>query len=236
MAHRVAVLSAAAAACVVAAPQQLHLAYAESGAFFMIDRLASQSTAHDGARLRMAGPRGHPASTIPSSTRHLLRGLAPLGSLLSAGMTVSWKTAVKTATHVVQYGRSPDGLNQTASAANATSYVSGGGFHHHVTIGGLPPATTFYYRAGDAADGFSDVATFTTAPTAATAFPFSVTVFGDMVSLLGRSNLVLVSASLLLCLRSPVYPTMSGSVQLRGLVQARRIGGCRISLCLACWR
>jgi hypothetical protein len=40
--------------------------------------------------------------------------------------------------------------------------------HHHAIVSGLQPATTYYYKVGDAVDGYSEVFTFTVAPNYAT--------------------------------------------------------------------
>ena len=36
--------------------------------------------------------------------------------------------------------------------------------HHHVVVTGLKPGTQYFYRVGDATDGFSSVLSFTSAP------------------------------------------------------------------------
>lgn len=36
--------------------------------------------------------------------------------------------------------------------------------HHHVVVTGLKPGTQYFYKVGDATDGFSSVLSFTSAP------------------------------------------------------------------------
>ncbi len=78
-------------------------------------------------------------------------------------MAVAWQTASSTATSVVEWGVAQDALHETASG---TSFQAPAplGWIHEAQLDGLPPATTIYYRAGDATDGFADVMSFHTAP------------------------------------------------------------------------
>ena len=51
--------------------------------------------------------------------------------------------------------------------------------HHHVTLADLKTSTTYYYVAGDATGGFSEVNSFTTAA-GEDVKSFKVAMFGDM--------------------------------------------------------
>jgi hypothetical protein len=75
---------------------------------------------------------------------------------------INWNTPGNVGT-TVEWGAAPGNLNMTA---NGTSFVSTGalGYVHEVVISGLQPDTTYYYRAGDATDGFSPEYQFRTAP------------------------------------------------------------------------
>lgn len=110
--------------------------------------------------------------------------IAYAGATPGSGMAVSWVTAGPTATTTVRYGASPSGLTTNVTGTTALDYES---WVHHVVLGGLTPATTYYYTAGDAAGGWSSVTSFKTAPAAGAEFPAAVAVFGDM-GIWGYSN------------------------------------------------
>ena len=77
-------------------------------------------------------------------------------------MTVSWNTAAQTATEV-RYGTQMGVYTDTATG---TSFQGAGplGWIHEATLTGLEPDTRYYYVAGNAADGWSQEASFTTGP------------------------------------------------------------------------
>ncbi|MBI4702380.1 MAG: metallophosphoesterase family protein [Deltaproteobacteria bacterium] len=77
-------------------------------------------------------------------------------------MSVAWTTDADTQSEV-QYGTSPG--NYPDKKSGKSFKANGGlGFVHEVVLGGLKPATTYYYRAGDPADGFSGEYTLATGP------------------------------------------------------------------------
>lgn len=80
----------------------------------------------------------------------------------STEVGINWNTPGDVGT-TVEYGSSPGNLNMSSGGA---SFQSTGalGYVHEVVLSGLQPATTYYYRAGDATDGFSPEYQFTTGP------------------------------------------------------------------------
>jgi phosphodiesterase/alkaline phosphatase D-like protein len=97
------------------------------------------------------------------------------GTVVGTGMTVSWVTNASTPTSVVQYGSAYNSLNFTATGSCSTYLLT---WDHHVVITGLMPSTTYYYRVGDATNGFSRVSTFTTAAAPGQEFPARIIAFG----------------------------------------------------------
>jgi MYXO-CTERM domain-containing protein len=77
-------------------------------------------------------------------------------------IAITWNTPADVGT-TVEYGLAPGSLtmSETGTSFQATGAL---GYIHEVTLTGLTPDTTYYYRAGDAADGFSIEHTFTTGP------------------------------------------------------------------------
>ncbi len=77
-------------------------------------------------------------------------------------MAVTWNTTAKTTTEV-KLGTSPGTYTQ---AVPGTSFKAnaGLGYVHEVALTGLTPSTTYYYVAGNAADGYTKEATFVTGP------------------------------------------------------------------------
>lgn len=110
-----------------------------------------------------------------------------LTNATSSEMAVTWVTLENTATSTVQWGTSNSAAGLTNSAdgkANDRNYSSGGwvGSIHSAVMTGLKPATTYYYRVGDASGGWSDIVSFNTLPANAgtAARPLRVLQVGDM--------------------------------------------------------
>ena len=80
----------------------------------------------------------------------------------SSTVSITWNTDADTGSEV-RFGASSGSLS---SAATGTSFqtTSGLGWVHEVTLDGLQSGATYYYSAGDAADGFSTEHEFTTGP------------------------------------------------------------------------
>jgi len=114
------------------------------------------------------------AGTSPWQIHLALAGRGADGA--SSSMTVSWVTNGTTATSTVEYGLSPTALSQSATGTS-NSYYAPTVSHHVVLPGPLKPATRYYYRCGDAAGGWSDVRSFSSAPTSDAAI--TVMVVGD---------------------------------------------------------
>jgi len=77
--------------------------------------------------------------------------------------TISWNTTSDVGTEV-QYGTQPGNLSESVTGSSEAGPGTLG-WVHQVELSGLDPQTTYYYRAGDAADGYSDEYFFTTGPT-----------------------------------------------------------------------
>lgn len=77
-------------------------------------------------------------------------------------MTVAWNTQADT-TSEVEYGTSSG--TYTMSETGVSALGNGPlGYIHEVTLAGLQPGTTYYYRVGNASDGWSAEYHFTTGP------------------------------------------------------------------------
>jgi hypothetical protein len=84
-------------------------------------------------------------------------------------MAVSWTTLNATASHTVQWGRTPlCDLGESVDGRSDT-YVNFGwiGVLHKATMTGLAPGERYYYRVGDATGGWGRVWSFKTLPAAA---------------------------------------------------------------------
>lgn len=99
-------------------------------------------------------------------------------------MAASWATPAQPGTPTCQYGIDPEALDYTATGITQNYGVPYGEtfyWHSHTVIGGLIPSTLYYYRCGDAAaNAWTVVNSFETAPPAGAEFPFNVSVLGDM--------------------------------------------------------
>jgi|GEM_PF-2716723 len=87
----------------------------------------------------------------------------------STTMTIVWETTTATTGTTVQYGLDS---SYGHTATGTTDNQGTNGLIHIVEITGLPPATTFHYKCGDATGGWSKDYTFATSPTTATNFHF----------------------------------------------------------------
>lgn len=84
------------------------------------------------------------------------------------------------ASGIVKYRPAAGGAEVTVSEGKTSQveYLSHYGVHHGVALTGLKPATRYTYRVGNDESGWSQEASFTTAPGRKT--DFSVSVFGDL--------------------------------------------------------
>jgi Purple acid Phosphatase, N-terminal domain/Calcineurin-like phosphoesterase len=76
-------------------------------------------------------------------------------------MTVAWHTDSAAESHV-HYGSSSGDLTQTATGTSFLADAPAFKYIHEVTLKDLKPQTTYFYVAGDQADGFSEEHEFTT--------------------------------------------------------------------------
>jgi predicted MPP superfamily phosphohydrolase len=113
---------------------------------------------------------GEPAASLAPAQMHLSWSEDPRTT-----MTVMWQTTAPTATSTVEYGLT-EKLGESAGGRRVT-YPYETGVIHEATIHGLKPGTRYFYRVGDARDGFSPVYGFRTAPGKVEDFTF--TAFGD---------------------------------------------------------
>ena len=97
-------------------------------------------------------------------------------------MVVMWTTLESTATHTVQWGLTRESLGNSSDGKESTYHWFGWqGTLHTATMSGLLPATRYYYRVGDAAGGFSEIASFRTlASTVGGATPLRIGWVADM--------------------------------------------------------
>lgn len=77
-------------------------------------------------------------------------------------MTISWNTSVA-ASSTVEYGTSPGNLTMTATGSSITANPAFG-IVHETAVTNLLPDTTYYYRVGDAVEGWSAEYSFATGP------------------------------------------------------------------------
>ena len=81
----------------------------------------------------------------------------------SSGMLVAWTTTTGTAEAVVQYGTAKTSLTQTVKGSSKKVSATLGTVSE-VTLSKLSPKTTYYYRVGGPAGGYSPTYSFTTGP------------------------------------------------------------------------
>lgn len=111
-------------------------------------------------------------------------------------MTLSWITSAANASTTCVYGVAP-AMGTVASGAPGKSYATLGyesGFIHIVRIKGLALATTYAYKCGDDATGWTVPATFTSSPGVGADIPYTFGVVGD----LGQTNFSLATMQHLL--------------------------------------
>ena len=97
----------------------------------------------------------------------------------SNSIWVSWKTSFA-ATPVVQYGKSPDALTETAQGV--ADDLSESGFPYYwnsVHVTGLEPNTIYYYRTVSGDRGTSEVYRFRTMPEPGSKTPMRILLQGD---------------------------------------------------------
>ncbi|HZP81230.1 MAG TPA: metallophosphoesterase family protein [Chthonomonadaceae bacterium] len=111
----------------------------------------------------------NPLATRPTQVR-IAYGDDPRHSV-----RIVWQTQAATATEVVEYGTS-ESLGQIARGKRA-SYAYETGVLHEAALTSLEPGTTYHYRVGDFAGGYSRIYSFRTAPDKPEDFTF--TAFGD---------------------------------------------------------
>ncbi len=106
-------------------------------------------------------------------------------------MTVVWQTAQPTESSSVQYGTTAK--MRKRAVGNRVTYPYETGVIHEVSIQGLKPGTTYFYRVGDKKGGFSEISSFRTEPVGEKDFVF--TAFGDHgVGEASKANVDLVLA------------------------------------------
>lgn len=109
--------------------------------------------------------------------------VAPVQHRLSyageVGMAVSWNTYERLDAPSVQYGLSPDSLDQIAESQESITYPTSLTWNNHVVIKDLQPATTYYYRVANS-ENDSDIYKFVTAKAVGSTDEFSFSVVVDM--------------------------------------------------------
>lgn len=109
--------------------------------------------------------------------------IAPLQHRLAyagdSGMVISWNTYQELDSPSVEYGLSPNSLDQTAQSQESATYPTSLTYNNHVTISGLQPGTTYYYRVANS-ESSTDIYSFTTAKSAGSTDEFSFSVVVDM--------------------------------------------------------
>lgn len=98
-------------------------------------------------------------------------------------ISISWATRENTTTSTVQYGPSADSL--TSEVTGGVHTYSAGQFGwqgvlHRAYLPPMPAATTFFYRVGDSAGGWSEVFSLTTPPLASASGVQIFSTWGDM--------------------------------------------------------
>ncbi len=103
----------------------------------------------------------------------LMRG-PYLQQMSASGLIIRWRTS-KPSIGVVRYGKTPDEMTESVSEKEATT-------EHSVSIGGLPPSSTWFYSVGDPATvlvGGDPTYQFTTSPPSGTAVDSRIWILGD---------------------------------------------------------
>lgn len=101
-------------------------------------------------------------------------------ALVPNGMTVSWSTVGPiNVTATVAWGTSPTTLTSTASGVTY-NYNPSITWFHHVTLYGLAPSTTYYWRVTSPVGVNSSVLSFVTAPPVGDRTPYNISINGDM--------------------------------------------------------
>lgn len=95
------------------------------------------------------------------------------------GMVVSWNTYQQLEAPWVQYGLSPDSLDQTAESLESITYPTSITWNNHVVIKDLQPDTTYYYKVANSENN-SDIYKFVTAKSPGSPDEFSFSVVVDM--------------------------------------------------------
>ena len=96
------------------------------------------------------------------------------------GMTVSWSTIGPLSTAPsVSYGLSPASLSTNATGYSL-HYDPSITHFHHVVLDQLQPSTTYYWTVTTPPQLNTSVLSFTTAPVAGSATPFTIAINGDM--------------------------------------------------------
>lgn len=109
-------------------------------------------------------------AAIPPNQVHLSTTSDP-----STSVTVMWQTYSSTGS-TVRYGLSS--LLASTVEGREFTYAGYDGYLHNATLSSLTPSTTYYYRVGDGVD-WSEVFSFTTAPTVGSTLPFTVVAWAD---------------------------------------------------------
>ena len=100
----------------------------------------------------------------------------------TTGMWVTWVSENQTVAPIVMFGTSASSLTSSSSGVS-TQYFSTTSlsWKNVVSLTGLNYDTTYYYKAGTSASGFSSIYSFATPPQQLR--PFTAAVYGDMGTL-----------------------------------------------------
>jgi len=93
----------------------------------------------------------------------------------TTSISISWKSDPNDPNPSVSYGTSQNNLNMQAAVKRSCTYFTSGP-HKHVLISGLDFEKKYYYRI----NGMTSVKSFTTAPSAKSTNPFTISLFGDL--------------------------------------------------------